>query len=184
MKYLIIAFMLIATPGFAQKKKPVAKPATTKSTPVKKATEWDELDKTFVAFIKSLENKDKMTFDNIALVKVDCAECPGSGEQGDITHYVPSDVFYITVAEDFKLSPVYKALINRGYAFNSMVLKGFKPSFIKDGSDSKDLKVYEVWVPTYKPDELSKGHPGSSHAFQFVKVHGEFRFFGLTSQTL
>ncbi|PZR19634.1 MAG: hypothetical protein DI539_13335 [Flavobacterium psychrophilum] len=183
MKYLIIAFILIASPGFAQKKKPVAKPATAKPA-TKQATEWDELDKTFVAFIKALENKDKTTFDNIALVQVDCAECPGSGEQGDITHYVPSDVFYITVAEDFKLSPVYKALANRGYAFNSMVLKGFKPKFIRDGSDSKDLKVYEVWVPTYKPNELSKGHPGSSHAFQFVKVNGEFRFFGLTSQTL
>ncbi|MHA3787080.1 hypothetical protein ACX0HA_02625 [Flavobacterium hauense] len=188
MKYLIIAFILVTNMAWAQKK-PTAKtkkPATTaKPVAQKQPTEWDELDKTFVAFIKTLENQDKTAFDNIALVQVDCAECPGSGEQGDVTHFVPSDVFYITVAADFKVSPVYKALTKRGYAFNSMVLKDFKPSFIpKDGTGSKDLKVYEVWVPTYKPDELSKGHPGSSHAFQFVKVHGEFRFFGLTSQIL
>lgn len=187
MKYLIIAFILVTNMAWAQKKKPTStkKPATATKPVQKQPTEWDELDKTFVAFIKALENSDKTAFDNIALSQVDCAECPGSGEQGDITHFVPSDVFYITVAADFKLSPVYKALTNRGYAFNSMILKDFKPSFIpKDNTGSKDLKVYEVWVPTYKPDELSKGHPGSSHAFQFVKVHGEFRFFGLTSQIL
>lgn len=186
MKYLIIALLLVTNIAWAQKKKPTAtkKPATASKPAQKQPTEWDALDKTFVAFIKALENQDKTAFDNIALAQVDCAECPGSGEQGDVTHYVPSDIFYITVAADFKLSPVYKALTSRGYAFNSMILKGFKPGFIKDGSESKDLKVYEVWVPTYKPDELSKGHPGSSHAFQFVKVHGEFRFFGLTSQVL
>lgn len=187
MKYLIIAFILISNMAWAQKKPATTKKptATKKPAPAKQPTEWDELDKTFVAFIKALENQDKAAFDNIALAQTDCAECPGSGEQGDITHFVPSDVFYITVAADFKASPVYKALSKRGYAFNSMTLKDFKPAFIpKDSSGSKDLKVYEVWVPTYKPDELSKGHPGSSHAFQFVKVHGEFRFFGLTSQVL
>ena len=186
MKYLIIAFILICNTALAQKpatkaKKPAAtaKPATAQ----KQSSEWDALDKTFVSFIKALENSDNATYKAIALSQVDCAECPGAGELGDITHFVPEEVFYITVAADFKASPVYKAMIKRGYAFNSMVLKDFKPSFLpKD--NPKDLKVYEVWVPTYKPDELSKGHPGSSHAFQFVKVNGEFRFFGLTSQII
>lgn len=183
MKYLIIAFLLVCNIALAQKptktKKTTAKPATAQKQP----SEWDVLDKTFVAFIKALENNDKTAFDAIALSQVDCAECPGAGELGDITHFVPAEVFYITVAADFKLSPVYKAMTKRGYAFSSMVLKDFKPAFLPKDNPN-DLKVYEVWVPTYKPDELSKGHPGSSHAFQFVKVNGEFKFFGLTSQLL
>lgn len=184
MKYLIIAFILITAPGFAQKKKAAVKPAAAKTAPAaKQASEWDALDKTFVAFIKALENNDKAGFNAIALSQVDCAECPGAGELGDTTHFVPAEVFYITVAADFKASPVYKAMVKRGYAFSSMILKDFKPSFLPKNNPN-DLKVYEVWVPTYKPDELSKGHPGSSHAFQFVKINGEFKFFGLTSQIL
>ncbi|ALM48036.1 hypothetical protein AMR72_03490 [Flavobacterium psychrophilum] len=193
MKYLIISLLFVCTSGWSQTKKKTApaKPVATKPvvSPAKpaaviKATtaaEWDELDKTFVAFFKALESQNKQSFSSISLKQVDCAECPASGEAGDVTHFVPNEIFYITVASDFKKSPVYKAVTKRGYAFNSMILKDFKPEFLpKDAPE--DLKVYEVWVQTYKPDELSKGHKGTSHAFQFVKVNGVFRFFGLTSQ--
>ena len=193
MKYLIISLLFVCTSGWTQTKKKAAppKPAATKTTvatakpsAVVKATtaaEWDELDKTFIAFFKALESQNKPSFNAISLKMVDCAECPASGEAGDVMHFVPAEVFYITVASDFKKSPVYKALIKRGYAFNSMILKDFKPAFLpKDAS--ADLKVYEVWVQTYKPDEICKGHKGTSHAFQFVKVNGVFKFFGLTYQ--
>lgn len=189
MKYHIISLILICTTGWSQKKKTTApqKPAianTKANTTVSTATtaaEWDALDKVFVAFFKALESQNKQSFSSISLKQVDCAECPASGEAGDVTHFVPAEVFYITVASDFKKSPVYKAITKRGYAFNSMILKDFKPEFLPKDAP-KDLKVYEVWVQTYKPDELSKGHKGTSHAFQFVKVNGVFRFFGLTSQ--
>ena len=180
MKYLAVVFILICNVGFAQKKTAkTQKPST--SVAQKTTSEWDELDKTFIAFIKALETKDDASYTSLSLKEVDCAECPGAGELGDLTHFVPAQVFYITVATDFTVSPVYKALIKRGYAFNSMILKDFKPSFLPQNS-AKDLKVYEVWVQTYKPNELSKGHKGTSHAFQFVKVNGAFKFFGLTSQ--
>lgn len=185
MKYLFISLIFVCTSGWAQtkKKKATAKPASTASKPAaqKTATEWDELDKTFVAFFKALENQDKQAYTAISLKMVDCAECPASGEADDVTHFVASEIFYITVASDFKKSPVYKAINKRGYAFSTMVLKDFKPSFLPKDAP-KDLKVYEVWVQTYKPDEVSKGHKGTSHAFQFVKVNGVFKFFGLTSQ--
>lgn len=190
MKYLIISLLFVCTSGWAQTKKKTvkAKPAATakstapqKSAATSTAAEWDELDKTFIAFFKALETQNKQSFLSMSLKMVDCAECPASGEADDVTHFVAPEIFYITVASDFKKSPVYKALIKRGYAFSSMELKDFKPAFLpKDGP--KDLKVYEVWVQTYKPDEVSKGHKGTSHAFQFVKVNGVFKFFGLTSQ--
>ena len=185
MKYFIISFIFICTTGWAQKKTAskntkaatASKPAAVKQS----ASEWDELDKTFISFFKALETQDKQTFSSITLKMVDCAECPASGEADDVTHFVASEIFYITVASDFKKSPVYKALIKRGYAFSSMVLKDFKPAFLPKDAP-RDLKVYEVWVQTYKPDEISKGHKGTSHAFQFVKVNGVFKFFGLTYQ--
>jgi len=179
MKYLVFILLLLCNNSFAQKKTSNTKKPV--SAIQKSATTWDELDKTFVAFIKALENEDNTAYTAISLKEVDCAECPGAGELGDFTHFVPAQVFYITVASDFKVSPVYKALIKRGYAFNSMVLKDFRPAFLPQNS-SKDLKVYEVWVQTYKPEELSKGHKETSHAFQFIKLNGEFKFFGLTSQ--
>jgi hypothetical protein len=177
MKYFIIAILFISSAGFAQKTTTKTKKATAPAQQ-KSAAVWDELDKTFIAFIKALENKDKAAFTSLSLANVDCAECPGAEEGGN---FVPAEVFYITVAADFTVSPVYKALAKRGYAFNSMILKDFKPSFLPNNYP-KDLKVYEVWVHTYKPDELSKGHKGTSHAFQFIKVNGGFKFFGLTSQ--
>ncbi|MDV6166905.1 hypothetical protein R1T16_00605 [Flavobacterium sp. DG1-102-2] len=185
MKYLIVSFILICNVCLAQKPASKTKKTSTAAKPAaapqKKVSEWDELDKTFIAFVAALENKDKAAYTALSLKQVDCAECPGGGEQGSYSHFVPAEVFYITVAEDFKKSPVYKALAKRGYAFNTMVLKDFKLSFLPKDT-SNDLKVYEVWVQTYKPDELSKGHIGTNHAFQFVKVNGSFKFFGLTSQ--
>lgn len=183
MKYLVIAFILTANIFYAQTK-PAAKKNTSQTKPAANKTtdQWEELDKTFVAFVKAVETNNKEAYKMIALPQVDCFDCPGGGEQGVANNFVPSEVFFITVATDFKVSPVYKALLKRGYAFSSMQLKDFKPSFLPKDYP-KDLTVYEVWVPTYKKDELSKGHQGTSHAFQFVKINGTFRFFGLTSQS-
>lgn len=171
MKHLLLSILFVCATGFAQK------------TPAKsqKPTEWDALDKTFIAFIKALETNDKVTYRSLSLPQIDCLECPGADELGAKNNFVPAEVFYITVAKDFTVSPVYKALTKRGYAFNTMVLKNFKPSFLPKDYP-KDLKIYEVWVPTYKPNELSKGHRGTNHAFQFVKTTNGFKFYGLTSQ--
>lgn len=185
MKHIVFSLLLLCNFAFAQKPasktKKAATPAKPAAAPKKEASEWDELDKTFIAFFSALESKDKAAYTALSLKQVDCAECPGGGEQGSYSHFVPAEVFYITVAEDFKKSPVYKALVKRGYAFNTMILKDFKPAFLPKDAPN-DLKVYEVWVQTYKPDELSKGHNGTNHAFQFIKVNGSFKFFGLTSQ--
>lgn len=172
MKHLLLSVLFICTAGWAQK--PVTKSPKTTS-------DWDVLDKTFIAFIKALETNDKVAYTALSLPQVDCVECPNAAELGAKNNFVPAEVFYITVAKDFTVSPVYKAMIKRGYAFNSMTLKDFKPGFLPKDYP-KDLKIYEVWVPTYKPDELSKGHKGTNHAFQFIKINGEFKFYGLTSQ--
>ncbi len=111
---------------------------------------------------------------------VDCIDCVGKPEFNQEGYFVTADVFFYNIAGGFTKSALYKALTNRGYTFNKAVVKGFKPK-IMPRDYPEDLTLYEVWVPTYKANELSQGHPGSSHGFQFVKINGEFKFYGLTS---
>lgn len=156
--------------------------AQNKSAASKKApSEWDQLDATFVTLIQALEKGDKASFLAASLKNVDCVDCVGSTElttEGAV--YVPAEFFFAVISKDFTKSPVYLAMAKKGYSFSSVVVKDFRPSNMPKDSP-KDLKLYEVWVETYKPGELNKYHKGTSHSFRFVKVNGKFRFYGLTS---
>jgi hypothetical protein len=46
---------------------------------------------------------------------------------------------------------------------------------------NKSLMIYSIWYVTFEPNEIAKGHEGESEAFQFVKIKGKFKFYGLTS---
>jgi hypothetical protein len=155
--------------------------AQTKSKKQAKApTEWDQLDKAFIAVIKALESADNASFLQLSLREVDCVDCVGATEVTKEGAFVPAGFFYAVISQKFTESPVYKAMVKKGYSFSSITLKDFKPK-VMPRDYPKDLKLYEVWVETYRPDELSKGHKGTSHSFRFVKVNGQFKFYGLTS---
>lgn len=163
----LIALLFVSTFTFAQAGK-------------KPANEWDQLDAAFVSLFKTLEAKDHAAFKKLSLPAVDCIDCVGKPEFNKEGYFVTADVFFYNIAGGFTKSAVYKALTTRGYTFSTAVVKGFKPRVMPQDYP-EDLTLYEVWVPTYKVDELSKGHPGTSHGFQFVKINGEFKFYGLTS---
>jgi hypothetical protein len=156
--------------------------ATAQDTAKQKITkeDWDLLDKRFVSLVDALLKNDKTAFFALSLKEVDCIDCVGRPEFNNEGYFVPATVFYLNIAKNFDTSPVYKAMVKRGYVFDSIILKGFKPKNLpKDGT--KDLVLYEVWVPTYLARELSKNSKGASHGFQFVKINGDFKFYGLTS---
>ena len=138
--------------------------------------EWDELDKTFIAFFQALESKNKAAFMAMSRQRVDCSDCITSTESESEGYFVPAEVFFQTITKNFKESPVYKALVKRGYSFRIMEVK--RPN---ERNPNAKLKIYEVWVDTYLAGEWSKGHPGTIHSFQFVKINGKFTFYGLTS---
>lgn len=142
--------------------------------------DWDLLDKKFVALVDALLKNDKTAFYALSLKEVDCIDCVGRPEFNNEGYFVPAAIFYLNIANNFDKSPVYKAMVKRGYLFDSIIIKGFKPRNVPKDYP-KDLVLYEVWIPTYVANELSKGNKGASHAFQFVKVNGEFKFYGLTS---
>lgn len=142
--------------------------------------EWDLLDKKFVALVDALLKNDKPAFFALSLREVDCIDCVGRPEFNNEGYFVPASIFYLNIANNFDASPVYKAMVNRGYIFDCIKIKGFKPRNLPKDYP-KDLVLYEVWVPTYLANELSKGNKGASHGFQFVKINGDFKFYGLTS---
>lgn len=172
MKKLIILFcVLMASLCQAQN-------TGNKNTVVTK--EWNQLDEAFIALIDALVKDDKQAFKALALPYIDCIDCVGTPEFNQQGHLVTTDIFYLNVANNFTASPVYKALLSRGYTFSTVTIKDFKPKNLPR-SYPNDLKLYEVWIPTYLAGELSKNSPGASHAFQFVKIDGKFKFYGFTS---
>lgn len=157
-----------------------AQKPTAKSQKTAGEKDWESLDKTFAAFIKTIENNDKPGFMAISLKEVDCIDCAGKPEFNEQGTAVKADAFFAIITRHFTTSPVYLALVKKGYTFSIAEIKDFKPKSLPK-EYPKDLKLYEVWVPTYLKNELSKGHPGASHAFQFVKINGQFKFYGLIS---
>lgn len=160
--YLFLLFISIS--AFAQ-------------TPQKKSTEWDALDQTFLKVIQSLIKEDKQAFLQLSLNSVDCPDCPEVDGFTKDGAYLPADVFFFITSEFFTKSPIYKALSTRGYTFTSATIKKYKAP--ATGNIAKDTKVYDVWVDTYLPNQLAKGHKGTGHSFRFVKINGKFKFIGL-----
>lgn len=140
------------------------------------AKDWDQLDKAFIALVDALQKNDKAAFMAISRPQVDCQDCINSTESESEGYFVPAGIFFEKLSKDFTKSPVYKAMVTRGYLFSAMEIK--TPS---KGGRTGLLKVYEVWVDTYLRNEWAEGHEGTSHKFQFVKVNGQFKFYGLTS---
>ena len=163
----------------APKKTVLAKPVAAKPAAPKK-NEWDELDVAFVAIIDALVKNDLRAFTSLSLKEVDCIDCVGKPEFNNEGFFVGADVFYLNIAKNFSQSPVYKALSTRGYTFDKITIKNFRPRVLPRNYEG-DLVLYEAWVPTYLVNELSKGHKGTSHGFQFIKTDGKFKFYGLTS---
>lgn len=169
-KVASLLFLLIIFTATAQN---AAKQAVTKE-------EWDLLDKRFVSLVDALLKNDKPAFFALSLREVDCIDCVGRPEFNNEGYFVSASIFYLNIAKNFDKSPVYKAMVKRGYLFDSIIIKNLKPRNMPADSP-KDLVLYEVWIPTYLAGELSKNSKGASHGFQFVKINGDFKFYGLTS---
>jgi len=150
--------------------------------PVKATTqaEWDALDKNFIALVDALQKGDKNAFLALSCKELDCVDCVGSNESAKGAVFVPAEFFFAVISKKFTESPVYKAMSKKGYSFSSVIVEDFKPKVVPKDYP-KDLKIYEVWVETYKKGELSKNHLGTSHSFRFIKINGKFRFYGMTS---
>lgn len=137
------------------------------------------LSKTFKVFIKALEDNDKSKIRELSLTEIECITCIESPEYNEEGYFTSIDNFLQNI-QNFNESQIDKAYHTRGFRLMCMNLENFTPRTVPKNNDN-NLILYHVWINTYLQDEWAKGHEGVSHAFQFVKIKGEFKFYGLTS---
>ncbi|MBO9700129.1 MAG: hypothetical protein J7604_07945 [Sporocytophaga sp.] len=139
------------------------------------------LDKAFNQLIEAIEKKNVPTIRSLSLSQINCAVCIFDYHNEPPADYiVPIDTFINQSSKIILETPLETAIHNRGYNATLRLIRNYKSRNLPLDYP-KDLKIYELWIQTYLPNELAKGHEGGSHGFQFVKVGEQFKFYGLTS---
>ena len=169
---LVFVFTLVSSIAFAQQD------GEMKFLEMDKADSI-EIDKTFKKFIGAIENKDAETIKRISLSEIDCDLC-SDRKYPKKDYYIPIKKFIKQAFKTYVDSPLAQAVKTRGYRSIVRFIPNSKPQILPSNFGN-DLTIYELYVQTYKPNEWMLGHEGQSHAFQFVKVNGEFKFYGMTS---
>lgn len=137
------------------------------------------LTNTIADFISALEKKkDKkvrlMSFDSVVCLSC-CPIDTNLKTRLPQDYMVPVGTFIDQSMASFATSPVCKAYHERGCAIRLYDFGRFeavhKPEHI----------LYEVWIPTYLPEEWTVGDKGLQHVLQFKKTGEEFKFYGFAS---
>jgi hypothetical protein len=140
-----------------------------------------KLTTTWAIFKKGLELKDRQTLSNLSLKYVYCDLFvePDPNSTTSPNPYISFKTFLNEFFAHMPKSKLWSVVKNNKYHF-SVEDDYWHP---KNGKSKKEKlqNVYQIWFITSKPNELQKGHEGQTHAFQFVKVNGEFKFYGMTS---
>jgi len=133
-------------------------------------------------FVESINKKEIDQIKRISLELIDCSLCiTRDYNDGPPSDYIIAiDTFINLAFQDFIDSPLFRAIKTRGFTFSERFIPDIHPRNLPKTYD-KDLVIYEAWVQTYEPNEWAIGHEGQSHCFQFVKINGEFKFYGLDS---
>lgn len=154
-----------------------------------KKMEWKKIEKsdslklsrTWKIFLNALEKKDNKTIRKNSLVTIFCDPCQEiDGDYLPSDNLVPIDSFLNRTNKSFLNSPLHIAIKKRGVKFSILKIADFHPRNVPK-TEKKDFEVFEIWVQTYVADEWAKGHEGQSHAFRFIKIKHDFKFYGLTS---
>jgi hypothetical protein len=144
----------------------------------------NELVKIWKSYLVAAEKKDIKQLKKMSLEKIRCYNCLENtkNEYSALKKlryteknwyeklynemiFIPNEIFY---SKDF---PIF---------FTNEFIKKLKVNevnynFVK----IKNETIYEVLVTTTQPGVVSKEHEGGQHAFQFVIVNKNFKFFGI-----
>lgn len=140
------------------------------------------LDKTWNTFLHAMLKKDDKKLRELSLSRIYCDFCtsPNSKATYPGGSIVLIDTFINQIYRDFLGSPLFKAIAKGRCHYSGELIPDYKPGNLPDNY-GRDLYLFDVWIRTYLPGEWAKGHEGQSHAFQFVKIKGKYKFFGMTS---
>lgn len=143
------------------------------------------VNKTWKKFKKALECKDKKNLRLLSLKRVDCdlfqAPPPEDSHEQDIANsYISIDTFLVRFYADLPKLKLWSVMKYKKYRIGEIAYNDFHPPNIQY-QKSKSFKVSCIWYTIFEPNEITKGDEGESEAFEFVKINGKFKFYGLTS---
>ena len=133
--------------------------------------------KNWTKFAKDFSDKKTTDIKKTSLAKVECAPCTYFNDpKTPIDNFViPIDTFLNEFYRDLPTSKLWTVI-----KADKKEIRATEIHKSLQGMTKKPTKtiVYEVWFHTYKKNELSKGHEGAQHYFEFIKVGDKFMFCG------
>lgn len=128
-------------------------------------------------FIKEIESKNAKAIKQMSLKMINCISCVDQSTP-PADYLVPVDTFINRVFNN-EYSRLLVASKEQTPMFNSIIIgETLRQTELKG---QKNVRVYELFFVTMKPNELEKGREGQSMAFQFIKLRDGFRFYGVES---
>jgi len=171
MRLVLVTFLLcLSTRLFAQEEKRL------------KLTYKDsiELNKVWLRYKHALESKDIHSLHQLSYKTIHCDRFEPENSSFTKDPNLPLDTFlnrFYHVFPNFKLWRVIKT---KKYHMSIDKASNWVLPNIKFQRE-KSLMVYNIWYLVFEPNEISKGDEGLSEAFQFMKINGKFKLYGLTS---
>jgi hypothetical protein len=144
-----------------------------------------ELTNTWKKFKSALEKRNTKTLHQMALKIVHCDMFqnpnPNTSYNQDIYNsYISFNKFLAQFYHELPKLKLWIVMKTKKYHIDVSNAIDFHPPNIKY-QKKHSLKIYDIWYLTFEPNEIAKGHEGESEAFEFVKINGRFKFYGLTS---
>ncbi len=146
--------------------------------------EYIELADAWQIFLQAVSTGDPKIIRNLSAERIRCLSCLDNTEEEEkemeiYKAAVPD--WYKRLYEEKVYIPVdkfcredYPIIFTKQFIRK---LRDIKPTYAAE--DYNGRKIYEVIVPTLKPGELSPGHEGCLHLFQFIKTKSGYKFWGI-----
>ena len=143
-----------------------------------------ELADAWKIFLKAVATNDMGIIMRLSVGKIRCLACLDNTEEEDkeMTNYRMTEPdWYEKLYKEIIFIPVDR-FCRQDYPiiFTKELIEKIQnsnPAYAVEDFD--DEKIYEVIIETTKPGELSPGHEGGQHLFQFIKTKNGYRFWGI-----
>ena len=140
-----------------------------------------QLLKTMNEFVKAIETKNSQILKQLSLSQIDCSFCIDIDSMDNYPdNIVPIEAFINMALSNFINSPLHKAFKKNRIRAYTLKIRNYKPRNLPK-KYGEHFTRFNVTIQTYLQDEWVKGHEGQSHTFEFIKIDGKYKFYGLSS---
>ena len=139
-----------------------------------------ELSNVWAKFKHALEIKDIQILHRLSLPSIDCDLFQPMDTRPEQNPNISIDTFLNEFYERFPDFKLWRAVKTKKYHMTTEPAIYSGQINIKS-KRNKSLMLYYIWYLVFEPNEVAKGYEGQSEAFQFMKINGKFKFYGMTS---